>query len=161
MVFKEDQWEHLYVFAKKLESDKVAFDEINEIRLNKKLVFNLGAKTPMSDQDDILFHADLFFQGGNKQIQGGLMYMHNFLTIDEEVDLGIGIGGFYRWNDAFIPAFKFNWYKLALGISYDVNVSQLRAASTFRGGVEVTLSYKTYLNIMNSSLQKVRCLIPL
>lgn len=35
MVFKEDQWEHLYVFAKKLEGDKVAFDEI-EKRLFEK-----------------------------------------------------------------------------------------------------------------------------
>ena len=140
---------------------RVAFDQINEIRLNKKLVFNLGAKTPMSDQDDLIFHADLFFQAGNRQVQGGLMYSHNFLTEEEERDLGISIGAFYRWNDALIPAFKFNWYKISLGVSYDVNVSQLRSASTFRGGVEITLSYKTYLNIMNSSLQKVRCLIPL
>jgi type IX secretion system PorP/SprF family membrane protein len=139
---------------------RVAFDQINEIRLNRKLVLNLGARTPMSDQDDIFIYGDLFFQGGNRQVQGGIMYMHNFLSIDEEMDLGIGIGGFYRWNDAAIPTFKFNWYKLALGVSYDVNVSKLRAVSTFRGGLEVTLSYKTYLNIMNSSLQKVKCLVP-
>lgn len=35
MVFKEDQWEHLYVFAKKLECNKMAFDEI-EKRLFEK-----------------------------------------------------------------------------------------------------------------------------
>jgi predicted nucleotide-binding protein (sugar kinase/HSP70/actin superfamily) len=37
MVFKEDQWEHLYVYAKKLVGDKMAFDEI-EKRLFEKTI---------------------------------------------------------------------------------------------------------------------------
>ena len=45
-------------------------------------------------------------------------------------------------------------------MSYDINASKLRSASTFRGGLEVTLSFKSYLNIRNSSLQKVRCVVP-
>jgi hypothetical protein len=47
-----------------------------------------------------------------------------------------------------------------LGVTYDVNVSALKSASSFRGGVEMSLTYKTYLNILNSSLQKVRCIVP-
>lgn len=139
---------------------KVAFNEINDIRLNKKLVFNMGVNTPVSDYDDMIVYGDLFFQGGNKQFQGGAMYFHHFWDVAEEDGVGLGFGGFYRWSDAFIPVVKLNWYKMSLGLTYDVNVSKLKAASTYRGGVEITLSYKTYLNIMNSSLQKVRCLIP-
>lgn len=139
---------------------KVAFDQISDIRLNKKLVFNFGLNMPISEYDDMIFYSDLFYQGGNRQVQGGAIYMHHFLTVGEEEDLGFGLGGFYRWNDAFIPVVKFNWYKMSLGITYDINVSQLRTASINRGGLEVALSYKAYLNIMNTSLQKVRCVIP-
>lgn len=139
---------------------KVAFDQLSDIRLNKKLVFNFGLNMPMSEYDDMIIYSDVFFQGGNRQIQGGAIYMHHFLTVGEEEDLGFGVGGFYRWNDAVIPVVKFNWYKMSLGITYDVNVSKLKPASIYRGGLEVALSYKAYLNIMNTSLQKVRCVIP-
>lgn len=139
---------------------KVAFDQLSDIRLNRKLVFNFGLNMPMSEYDDLIFYSDLFTQGGNRQIQGGAIFMHHFLTIGEEEDLGFGIGGFYRWNDALIPVVKLNWYKMSLGLTYDVNVSKLKPASIYRGGLEVALSYKAYLNIMNTSLQKVRCVIP-
>lgn len=139
---------------------KVAFDQLSDIRLNKKLVFNFGLNMPMSDYDDMIIYSDVFFQGGNRQIQGGAIYMHHFLTVGEEEDLGFGVGGFYRWNDALIPVVKLNWYKMSLGFTYDINVSKLKPASIYRGGLEVALSYKAYLNIMNTSLQKVRCVIP-
>jgi len=47
-----------------------------------------------------------------------------------------------------------------LGVTYDINVSKLKPASIYRGGLEIAVSYKAYLNIMNTSLQKVRCIIP-
>jgi type IX secretion system PorP/SprF family membrane protein len=139
---------------------RVAFDQLSEIRLNRKTVINAGINLPASDYDEMFIYGDLFFQGGNRQVQGGAMFLHHFQTIGEEEDLGMGIGGFYRWNDAFIPVVKFNWYKLSMGVTYDINISKLKPASIYRGGLEVSLSYKTYLNIMNTSLQKVRCVIP-
>jgi hypothetical protein len=110
----------------------------------------------------MIYYGDLFFQGGNRQFQGGAMFMHHFANYGENDDeeSGIGFGGFYRWNDAFIPVLKVNWRKFSLGVTYDVNVSALKSASSFRGGVEMSLTYKTYLNILNSSLQKVRCIVP-
>jgi hypothetical protein len=59
-----------------------------------------------------------------------------------------------------MPVIKLDIYSFGLGMSYDINASKLRSASTFRGGLEVTLSFKSYLNIRNSSLQKVRCVVP-
>lgn len=139
---------------------RVAFDQLSEIRLNRKAVINAGINLPASDYDEMFLYGDIFFQGGNRQFQGGAMFLHHFLTVAEEEDLGMGIGGFYRWNDAFIPVIKFNWYKLSMGVTYDINISKLKPASIYRGGLEVSLSYKTYLNILNTSLQKVRCVIP-
>jgi type IX secretion system PorP/SprF family membrane protein len=141
---------------------RVAFINSNDIRLNRKFVINAGLIAPVSDEDDMIYYGDLFFQGGNRQFQGGAMFMHHFANYGENDDeeSGIGFGGFYRWNDAFIPVLKVNWRKFSLGVTYDVNVSALKSASSFRGGVEMSLTYKTYLNILNSSLQKVRCIVP-
>lgn len=139
---------------------RVAFNNEFDIRLNKKFAINMGLSTPMSDFDNLILYGDLFFQGGNRQFQGGLMYMHNIVSYGEEDDLGIGVGAFYRWDDAVIPLIKINWYQLSMGFTYDVNISKLKSASLYRGGVEASISYKTYLNIMNSSLQKVKCVVP-
>jgi type IX secretion system PorP/SprF family membrane protein len=136
---------------------KVAFSADNDIRLNPKVVINAGVSTPVSDYDRLVIYSDIFTQGGNLQGQGGLLLNHTFLEYEDEQNLGIGAGAFIRWNDAFIPVVRFEYYKLNIGLSYDVNISQLKTASQYRGGFEVVLSFKSYLNIMSSSQQKVRC----
>lgn len=52
-----------------------------------------------------------------------------------------GGGVFYRWNDAIIVDFFFDWQNLRLGASYDLNVSRFIQATKIRGGFEVSLSY--------------------
>ena len=135
---------------------KVAFTPANDIKLNEKWVANFGISAPTSDEDKLVLYGDLFVQGGHKQIQGGFLFSHDLVRYDEET-ISLAAGAFYRWNDAVIPVIKLDYYKLGIGVSYDVNVSKLTVASQMRGGLEVTLSYKSYLNIMNSSLDKVRC----
>ncbi|MBD0294682.1 MAG: type IX secretion system membrane protein PorP/SprF, partial [Flavisolibacter sp.] len=136
---------------------KVAFDRTNDIRLNKKWVFNRGLSAPTSEYDRITFYADYFMQGGNHQIQGGMMYKHDVLQMGDEETVSLSAGGFYRWNDAFIPVLELDYYSFALGATYDVNVSKLKPASNLRSGFELTLSFKSFLNIRNSSADKVRC----
>lgn len=136
---------------------KVAFSQSNDIRLNKKLVFNAGLSAPTSDFDRVIFYMDYFMQGGNNQFQGGAMFKHDLLQEGDEESLSLSAGAFYRWNDAVVPVLKLDYYKLAIGLTYDVNISKLKAASNLRGGFELTLSYKSFLNIRNSSAEKVRC----
>lgn len=136
---------------------KVAFTQINDVKLNQKWVVNMGISAPVSDVDRLVLYGDFFSQGGNRLIQGGFLYSHDFVVYDDEDKISFAAGAFYRWNDAVIPVVRLDYYNLGIGVSYDVNVSKLSAASQMRGGVEVTLSYKTYLNIVNTSLNKVRC----
>ena len=56
-----------------------------------------------------------------------------------------------------MPVVKLDYYKISIGITYDVNTSKLKTASQYRGGYEVTLSYKTFNHRYNSSVDKVRC----
>ncbi len=136
---------------------KVAFSPDNDIRLNPKLVVNGGLSLPASEYDRLIIYADIFTQGGNLQGQGGVLLNHTFLEYEDEQNLAFGAGAFLRWNDAFIPVIRFEYYKLQIGMSYDVNISKLSTASQYRGGFEIVLSYKSFLNIMSSSQQKVRC----
>ncbi len=136
---------------------KVAFNNTYDIALNSKLVFNAGISAPTSDYDKFIVYADYFKQGGNSQAQGGFMYKHDLSQQEEDLSVSITGGVFIRWNDAVIPVVGFDYYKLGLGLSYDANISKLRTASQSRGGFELSLSYKSFLNITNSSANKMRC----
>ena len=136
---------------------KVAFDKTYDIKLNKKVMINGGLSVPVSDYNKMILYADYFMQGGNRQFQGGFMYRFDLLKDDDEDGMFFNLGSFVRWNDAIIPVVKLEAHKLGLGFTYDVNMSKLKVASQSRGGFEVTISYRDYLNIGNSSLSKVRC----
>jgi type IX secretion system PorP/SprF family membrane protein len=140
-----------------LNSPKVAFNALNDVRLNKKFMVNAGLSLPTGEYDKLVFYADYFLQGGNNQTQGGLMYKHDLIRQDEDESISFSIGSFLRWNDAVIPVVKLDYYKIGIGITYDVNVSKLSAASRLRGGYEITMSYRNFLNMRNSSLEKTRC----
>jgi type IX secretion system PorP/SprF family membrane protein len=136
---------------------KVAFDPINDIRLNKKIMINAGLSAPTSDNDRFILYGDYFIQGGNRQGQGGFMFKHDVVQEDDDDAISLSAGAFMRWNDAVMPVVKLDYYRVSMGLTYDVNISKLRSASQMRGGIEFTLSYRNFLNIRNSSAEKVRC----
>ena len=136
---------------------KVAFDRNIDVRLNKKIAVNGGLSANVTDYDQLYIYADYFQQGGNTVAQGGLLYKHNLMQQIEEPNYSISVGVFHRLNDAVIPVVKLDYLKVSVGVTYDVNISKLSTAAQLRGGAEVTLSYKTFLNTRNSSLDKVRC----
>lgn len=135
---------------------KVAFSPQYDILLNRKLMANAGLSVPLSDINKLIIYADYFMQGGNRQGQGGFMISHDLSQFeDEKVALSGGL--FYRFKDALVPMVKLDYYHMSVGMSYDVNSSKLKTASQYRGGLEVTLSYKSFFNNYNSSANKVKC----
>lgn len=64
----------------------------------------------------------------------------------------IGLGVFYRSNDAFITKLVYEMGDYAIGVAYDFNVSGYRSASKYMGGFEVSLRY----NNLASSLFDAR-----
>jgi type IX secretion system PorP/SprF family membrane protein len=138
---------------------KVAFSALNDIRLNRKYVLNAGLSTKTSDYGDYLtLYADFFSQGRSRQLQGGAMYKHVVIEdAKNEEDIAFSFGAFYRWEDAVVPVVKLNYRKWGIGSSYDINVSSLRSASQWRGGIEFTLSFKSFLNINNTTLNQLEC----
>ncbi|MES2140318.1 MAG: PorP/SprF family type IX secretion system membrane protein [Bacteroidota bacterium] len=53
----------------------------------------------------------------------------------------ISLGGYYRAKDAGTIAMLLEYSNYAIGMSYDINTSALKTASTGRGGFELTIRY--------------------
>ncbi len=84
-------------------------------------------------------------QGKNQEFITGLMF--KYVLVDEskftsiKKPFAISFGSSYRFKDAIIPAVLLQYDTYGLGVSYDINVSQLTPASYLQGGLEVMLRY--------------------
>ncbi len=136
---------------------KVAFQKQNDIILNQKYVINAGLSAPVGNGNQLILYGDYFMQGGARQGQGGFLYCYNLDENEANEKVNISAGMFYRWKDAAMPVIKLDYYKMSIGITYDVNLSKLKTASQLRGGYEITLSYRAFRHNYNSSADKVRC----
>ncbi len=50
------------------------------------------------------------------------------------------VGSYYRWKDAVSPYIGLELNGFGFGVSYDINISDLKTASKMKGGVEVNLN---------------------
>lgn len=142
---------------------QVGFFEGNKISLNKKAAFNAGLTIPSSETDQVIFYGDYFKQFGEgfqpvgiSTLQVGLMYRHDLEVIDDN-KTSFTLGMLYRWDDAVVPVVQLELSKFIIGVSYDVNVSKLVVASQYRGGLELTLSYRDFLNSRRKEQRQTRC----
>lgn len=125
--------------------------------LAPKLSLNLGLHGKVGENSHLIAFADYYSQGGNHQLLGGIMYGISATQFEEEESTVIYFGSFLRYGDAVIPVVKLEFNRMSIGVSYDVNVSKLKTVSNWRGGLELTASYKGFLKIRNSTLDKLRC----
>lgn len=68
----------------------------------------------------------------------------------------IGLGLYYRRNDALIPMVTFDMGDYSFGFSYDVNLSSYRSASRYFGGFEVSLRYNSLAASLFESRREYR-----
>jgi type IX secretion system PorP/SprF family membrane protein len=134
---------------------------VEESFLDPKLSLNLGINGKVGDRGHLIAFADYYTQTGVRQTLAGLMYGMDLTTEDldeaQEPAATFYIGSFLRWNDAVIPVVKMEVNHMSFGVSYDVNVSKLNVASNWRGGLELSATYRCFLKIRNSTLDRVRC----
>ncbi|HIA07453.1 MAG TPA: type IX secretion system membrane protein PorP/SprF [Flavobacteriales bacterium] len=129
-----------------LNKPKGVFYTASDERLYAKLVIHgqalIGLKnTNMAIQPKFLW----LHQGPSNEILLGTMVRY---TLKEESkytglikETALSLGGYYRMKDAFIPAILFEMANFSIGFSYDINVSDLSAASGGKGGAEVSLRF--------------------
>lgn len=75
-------------------------------------------------------------QGKHEEITLGALLKYSMSD-----EFAISGGAAYRSNDAIIPMVRMDWKSLAIGFSYDANISNLAAASQSIGSMELSLIY--------------------
>ena len=95
-----------------------------------------GIRFKMGNRAELIPHAVFMQQGNTNEIAAGMMCN---LKIQEGTDLLLG--SLYRVDDAIAPNIGLHVNGLTIGFSYDINISQLKTASSSKGGYELSISF--------------------
>ena len=86
-----------------------------------------------------------YLQGPARQFTGGLLFRYMLREESKYTgifkEMAISVGGYYRVGDAFAPSAEFEIANFALGFAYDMNISDLTAATGGSGGPEVFIRF--------------------
>ena len=77
--------------------------------------------------------------GASEVVLGGALGLN--ANNDEETPTNFYVGSWLRLNDAIIPYVGLEWNDFRLGMTYDINYSNLKVGSQSRGGIEISLIY--------------------
>ena len=93
----------------------------------------------------ILPSALFYMQGPHQEILGGMMIRYLLKEESKYTEAfkgtAISLGAQYRFGDAAIPTMYIELGNFGVGLSYDVNISALKAATSERGGLEISLRF--------------------
>ena len=95
-----------------------------------------GIRFQLGNRAELIPHAVYLQQGDASEIAGGMVCN---LKIEEGKDLILG--STYRLNDAIAPTIGLHFNGLTIGLSYDINISQLKTVSSSTGGYELSISF--------------------
>jgi type IX secretion system PorP/SprF family membrane protein len=115
------------------------YDGIVGVRQEMRLNANASSNWLINEMWSVQGHANIMLQGKYSEIiAGGLVGRKNGASETEDVLIFYG-GLLWRVNDAIIPIVKIDYNDLTFGMSYDMNLSKLKAASNIRGGFEISI----------------------
>ncbi len=96
----------------------------------------------LRSEDMISFNPSIIYMGQEefRELTGGMEIKVN-LNRDVARNYSFGAGLHYRFDDAIIPSAAVYYNQWRLGLSYDINVSDLKRASNGHGGPEFNVTY--------------------
>jgi type IX secretion system PorP/SprF family membrane protein len=130
---------------------KSSFFNNTKIVVQPKTVFSADLKFALGEQCIANFHNDFVSQGTNRVLLSGALLGYKIGAYSDESNAMLRVGSFYRWGDALVPMVQLDYRSFSFGVSYDVNLSKLTAASYGRGGYELSVTYASFLDQENSS----------
>ncbi len=123
-------------------SPNVSFFDNSTVLIKPRLSVQLGSSFKISKRLDIIVNGNLYNQGESQQSIGGLALRYNF---DEVIgrENAIQFGGEFRFlkTDSWAPVLTYYYRQWKVGLSYDVNVSDLFPATKRVGGIEIGIMY--------------------
>lgn len=108
--------------------------ELNNIPVRYTL--HGGVSYHLSDQASVVPHVLLMKQGTAFETMLGTYVQ---LNVNEEMDFMFG--AYYRYKDAVAPYVGVDWRNFIVGLSYDINTSQLGAMTRNVNSFELSVSY--------------------
>lgn len=120
---------------------KISFMGDETIKLDKRWTYYAGAQIDVTQTIDLLPQLLFMTQGPYREIMLGAQakYLRNRQSPFDYTALMAGL--YYRNRDALVFMAGFDYKQFTFGLSYDMNVSKLRPASYYRGGLEFSLVY--------------------
>jgi type IX secretion system PorP/SprF family membrane protein len=122
-----------------LNRPQVGFQDKNWILLPRTSLDG-GCSFPLSDQLTIDASAIQQFQNQASETVFGAALQSN-INHDNDNPSNVFIGSWFRVGDAIIPYVGLEVSGLRIGITYDINISSLKAATQSQGGSEFSLIY--------------------
>jgi type IX secretion system PorP/SprF family membrane protein len=137
-------------------SKKISFYTDNDAVMMPKWVASAGVRMSVTESSYFTLEGDYTKQGVYSETMAGALYTCKLGDL-ENPKYSVHIGTYLRWKDALIPVAKLEFKPIAIAVSYDANISQLKSASTGQGGFEISLTYQKFFDRYNSSKEAVRC----
>jgi type IX secretion system PorP/SprF family membrane protein len=107
---------------------------------------SVGVNSTINDVWSFQFHANYATQGTYHELIGGGLLRWGRTDESNHHTFSLSGGCFYRLNDAIVPILKLDYKQQSFGISYDINISKLKAATGMRGGLEVTAAFSGFFS---------------
>jgi type IX secretion system PorP/SprF family membrane protein len=114
--------------------------------LSMKYTVYGGAEFRINGYLSALPRAVILKQGTHTEINAGFYAKLHLGEPRSEHDFAVSIGAMYRLKDAIIPMLRVDYGPIAVGLSYDLNISKLAAASNTQGGAELSFIFKGISN---------------
>ena len=127
---------------------KQSFFGNDQIRLDRRLSFNIATEWKLTDKIDLL-PATLFMAQGTYRefiVGSSVRYVMKdnrarYRNKSDHEYRAISAGGWARTRDAGFVSVGLDYDQWRMGLSYDINLSNLRPASLGRGGFEFSVIY--------------------
>lgn len=114
-----------------------------EDRMHMRFTIHSAATLGMTNTNVALCPSFLFMkQGKQKEITAGFLIKFHLKESSKitgfKKESSFITGCYYRYKDAIVPYFGFEFSAYSFGFSYDANISGLTTVTKGRGGIEVT-----------------------
>jgi type IX secretion system PorP/SprF family membrane protein len=135
----------------------------DQLQLSPKWQFNAGLRSSITSEIVITAETNYLKQGPYQEAIGGLSLMYALSNSETNNgsnginNVAVGIGTFMRLGDAIIPYLQMTYNHFDVGISYDVNISSLKAATQGRGGFELSFTYRGFVRESSNTMKSMRC----
>ncbi|MES2591876.1 MAG: PorP/SprF family type IX secretion system membrane protein [Bacteroidota bacterium] len=134
------------VAAQNVNTPKQTFSTIGNDQLYSKYILHSLAEIGIVNTDMAVMPSVVFYkQGASYELNVGTLFRWTIKEKSKYTGVYKGsafsLGAQYRLNDAIAPVALFEYSHYSIGLSYDINISGLNAATQGKGGFEISLKY--------------------